>query len=156
MNVGATAKIALGDTPNFRTGKEVKVRLVLTALILLMALVGCVEATPTPRPTPTTASPQFESNEVIGIVHNKMIQECGARSGLGTFREAYSASPRHQSPLFDDRFAGIWDIIFDMSRTRYDLQWPVIHWEFYEDSNTVVQITKPHPLLWRSTLCSGG
>ena len=85
-----------------------------------------------------------------------MIQECGAKSGLGAFRQAYSASPRFPSTsIFDDRFTGIWDIRFDVSRTEYNFGWPVLHWEFYEDSETVVQMTKLSPLLWRD-LCRGG
>ncbi len=145
------------EKPGIGVRKEFKLRLLLLSLVLLTALAGCAGATPTPRPTPTTASPQFKSNEVIGIVHNKMIQECGAKSALGTYRAAYSASPRSSSTLTfrDDLFTGIWDIRFDISRMEYHSEWPVLYWEFYEDSETVVQMPTLSPLWW-SRLCTGG
>ncbi len=126
--------------------------MVKTAIALLIAavtLVACLPAsTPTPKPTPTPYVPQYTSTEVIGIVHNKMIRECGARSHLGYFRDGYSASPRYRyeqsSTVFRggssyNPFLGVWDVEWRL--IVGDSVVSLLRWQFTEDSELVAQLS---------------
>ena len=116
-------------------------------------------------PTPTPKVPEYEANEVIGIVQNRMKMDCGPESPLARIN-AYRAIavydykdelfgnvistptlspegifPASYSEFYRDNmrsdFSGKWKIIWPESGDR-----PNFEWEFFEDSKTVVQISR--------------
>ena len=109
------------------------VKTAIALLIAAMMLVACdgerqvVRETP---PTPTPYVPQYTSTEVIGIVHNKMTQECGSRSYLAHFRDGYSA--------YTTSTTRVWTVTW---RIRSGDEVVSLQWEFHEDSGIVAQLS---------------
>lgn len=142
--------------------RVIPVLLLIGFLVIFAACDSLQTATKVPV-TPTPKAPEYEANEVIGIVQNKMKIDCGSE-GLLARINAYTARPVydrigtpyptptyfltdiHGTPYHPTwlsgtsgarSFSGKWVITW-----QYNNNHPIFQWEFYEDSKTVVQISR--------------